>query len=567
MESSDSQGKRFRHGPRSWPSFLPSDSHPLVTTSALICVLLIYTWYSCLGSVHYRAADGSYFYYLSWNYYYIPVPNLCSNIHLNKPLPMPLNYDGSYVDASQYRSIYDLEDSVFCGKRVPKTETYSCQGALPGMKCGGVATIYNMIPGGGEKYLLSYIRSMQRSGYFVDLLVLPTNACQEWSCLIQTSKALNVPLDFNRLAIRTVSRNTTHLDTGDIKYDLFALIGNTKTPAFVGSGHKNIYLNQFPFDGTRVETGRDIMIMNSYHRIIFNSLYTHTWYNAYTKGLFKYMQLKGLFTPIREHVYPPVTLSSTGYTSKELQKVREPWILLTGRFFDGIQGKRHIEAIQVFKLLKNMISGNSKVIEESAEERSTTQVHRSRQDRKHQELQTREYQANSDRTLQNAQLFLVGYQMSGQKAKQYVDSIRQAAKKVDGVHILVNVSSSALKALQQKTSIVWSLTGGLAGNPLEGQHKNNPADAEHFGISVVEAMSAGNIPIVTKKGGLLEIMRNESNQVASSSYEMALKTKLFLTMAEQDMHRRRVWARQTSELFGDNHFYDNMNKIIASTQV
>lgn len=549
-------------GLRSWPSLLPSGASHLFLTAGLMAVLMAYTWYSCLGSVHYRAADGSYFYYLSWNYYYIPVPNLCSNIHLNKPLPMPVNYDGSYTDASQYLSIYDLEDEIFCGKKVPQKESHACEGALPGMKCGGVATIYNVIPGGGEKYLLSYLRSMQLSGYFVDLLVLPTNTCQEWQCLISTAMALNVHLDYNRLGIRTVSRNSTHLDTGDIKYDLFALIGNTKIPAFAGSGKRNMYLNQFPFDGGRVETGRDISIMHSYQRIIFNSEYTHTWYSAYTKGLFRYMQLKGISTPVKGHVYPPVTLSSTGHTSVELRKMREPWILLTGRFFDGIQGKRHLEAIQVFKLLKGMISGNSKLEEEGEERDQSNQVPRSKQDRKHKELQTREYQAHSDTMLQNAQLFLVGYQMSGLKAQKYVDSIKQATKKVKGVHILTNIDSSALKALQQKTSIVWSLTGGLAGNPLQGHRKDNPADAEHFGISVVEAMSAGNIPIVTKKGGLLEIMRNESNQVASSSYEMALKTKLFLTMGEQDMHRRRAWARHTSELFGDNHFHSNMRRII-----
>ena len=59
---------------------------------------------------------------------------------------------------------------------------------------------------------------------------------------------------------------------------------------------------------------------------------------------------------------------------------------------------------------------------------------------------------------------------------------------VGNVKVLVNCGGGELKELLKSISIVWSFTGGV-----NSRKNSNPADAEHFGIAVVEALSAGNV--------------------------------------------------------------------------
>ena len=62
----------------------------------------------------------------------------------------------------------------------------------------------------------------------------------------------------------------------------------------------------------------------------------------------------------------------------------------------------------------------------------------------------------------------------------------------------MNIDAEQPMRLQSRTSIVWSLTGGTGAN-------DNPADAEHL-VLQVEAMGTGNIPILTDRGGLQELV-------------------------------------------------------------
>ena len=63
-----------------------------------------------------------------------------------------------------------------------------------GGKCSAVATIYNMVPGGGEKYLLSLVRALQKMGHHVDILVLLGNGCSTVECVRTTAEAVNVEI-------------------------------------------------------------------------------------------------------------------------------------------------------------------------------------------------------------------------------------------------------------------------------------------------------------------------------------------------------------------------------------
>ena len=112
--------------------------------------------------------------------------------------------------------------------------------------CSAVATPYHLIPGGGEKYLLSIVRAMQKLGEFVDIYVLSKNVCRNKRCAESTAKAVHVNIDWKKANILQVGTNHTHfLIKGNPRYRLFALLGNSAMPMRMAIGEISIFMNQF----------------------------------------------------------------------------------------------------------------------------------------------------------------------------------------------------------------------------------------------------------------------------------------------------------------------------------
>jgi glycosyltransferase involved in cell wall biosynthesis len=93
----------------------------------------------------------------------------------------------------------------------------------------------------------------------------------------------------------------------------------------------------------------------------------------------------------------------------------------------------------------------------------------------------------------------VGGLNSRQQNHDYFAQVRQAGMEL-GADVEANLSRSALKCLYERSSIYWHATG--FGDDTE----RRPELAEHFGISTVEAMAAGCVPVVINKGGQAEIV-------------------------------------------------------------
>ena len=63
-----------------------------------------------------------------------------------------------------------------------------------------VATPYNLIPGGGERYLLSMAKAMQLMGEHVDIIVYPGNSCATVQCVKGTAEAVRVGIGMIKAA-------------------------------------------------------------------------------------------------------------------------------------------------------------------------------------------------------------------------------------------------------------------------------------------------------------------------------------------------------------------------------
>lgn len=149
-------------------------------------------------------------------------------------------------------------------------------------------------------------------------------------------------------------------------------------------------------------------------------------------------------------LFPPVTRFE--------RRAKDPVILNVGRFFPADQGhsKRQLELVTAFRDVV-------------------------------------------DRGHRDWELHLVGG--CDAKGERYLAEVRAAAAGYPVV-IHANAPGAELAELYGRASIYWHASG-LGVDP-----EKEPDVLEHFGISTVEAMSAGAVPVVLGVGGLVETVRH-----------------------------------------------------------
>jgi glycosyltransferase involved in cell wall biosynthesis len=95
----------------------------------------------------------------------------------------------------------------------------------------------------------------------------------------------------------------------------------------------------------------------------------------------------------------------------------------------------------------------------------------------------------------------VGGLTDSTKHKAYFEELSTLAR-ASGSQLVSNMGRAELRNLFERASIFWHAAG-------YGDDENTqPLFAEHFGISTVEAMAAGCVPVAIKKGGQVEIVEH-----------------------------------------------------------
>lgn len=124
------------------------------------------------------------------------------------------------------------------------------------------------------------------------------------------------------------------------------------------------------------------------------------------------------------------------------------------------------------------------------------------------------------------------------------------------IEIISNPNNESLWEYYQKAKIYWHASG--FGEDLE----KNPDRAEHFGISTVEAMGSGAVPIVINAGGQKEIIKNgESGFLWNTEDELIKKTAKII-------HDEALWkemsinAMKRPEEFSIEQFCKKLNALI-----
>ena len=144
-------------------------------------------------------------------------------------------------------------------------------------------------------------------------------------------------------------------------------------------------------------------------------------------------------------------------------------------------------------------------------------------------------------------LVLAGGSLLDPERNNYLHHLKYLAQNLP-VDFVVNPSFSELQSLYSSASIYWHAAG------YEIDENINPENTEHFGITIVEAMSAGLVPVVIKKGGIPEIIIDSQNGFLwQNKNDLISKTQLLIGSLPllQEMSQKSI---ESSHLYSKEIF-------------
>lgn len=135
---------------------------------------------------------------------------------------------------------------------------------------------------------------------------------------------------------------------------------------------------------------------------------------------------------------------------------------------------------------------------------------------------------------------------------KYMQSLKKLALN-SNIDLLINPSFSEIQRLCSIGKIFWSASG---------YDTHEAVQTEHFGITVVEAMSAGAVPIITNLGGHPEIVTNNLNGFLWNTPSELEKITNELIANDSQLDAIGQAAITRSKIFDINHFDTEFLKLI-----
>lgn len=172
---------------------------------------------------------------------------------------------------------------------------------------------------------------------------------------------------------------------------------------------------------------------------------------------------------------------------------------------------------------------------------------------KKQEILINEFKKLYEGGITNWKFVLIGSHLPGDE--DFIEKLKNKIKKYP-ISLLTNISYDELSSYYQKAKIYWHATG--FGEDLD----KYPEKAEHFGISTVEAMGAGVVPVVINAGGQKEIVQDGKNGYLWDSLEDFM-TKTNNLIKDEDLWEKMSKAAiYRSKIFSKDRFCNDLKNII-----
>ena len=224
---------------------------------------------------------------------------------------------------------------------------------------------------------------------------------------------------------------------------------------------------------------------------------------------FTQARVKQIYLKNSKLLYPPIDI--TNFTPA---KIKQNIILSVGRFDNLLNAKRQDILIEAFKKL---------------------------------------YKGNN---LSNWKLVLAGSSLEGESTNSYLSHLKFISKRFP-IDFVINQPFNTIKKLFSVSKIYWHAAG------FGVNEKTDPQSTEHFGMTVVESMAAGLVPIVINKGGLKEIVSQDFDGFLWEKIDQLVsKTQLLIGHPKKFIHMSQN-ARNTSKKYSTQNFKNQFIKIIS----
>ena len=351
-----------------------------------------------------------------------------------------------------------------------------------------VFTPFDLVFGGGEKYILNVALAFFQSGYRT-IVATP----HRYSKNRLDALGAHFGMDLRGIEIKCLSEVGSSVD-------VFVTMGNEFYPPVKPIGKFNIHHCQFPFPD-KSKTTEKVSRLNDIDVVVVNSEFTR-------RNCIESIRNAG-FKDIRVVVVsPPVSDLAVPQNPRRPQQ-----IISVGRFFTGGHTKNQHILIEAFRSV------------------------------------VRDYPEST--------LVLAGGLASGSKNRAYLNRCLELAEGLP-VSFHIDVDSDEIQALISTSSLYWHAAG------FGVDTDSNPELCEHFGITLVEAMGAGVIPIVVGNGGPDEIVDFGVSGFKFQSIDGLLRrTGLVFDLDPQDQQAMRANARRRFEEYQLPNFSGKWNSLFG----
>lgn len=130
-------------------------------------------------------------------------------------------------------------------------------------------------------------------------------------------------------------------------------------------------------------------------------------------------------------------------------------------------------------------------------------------------------------------------------------------ERADGlrVHFHPNAEPDVLVDLYERSALFWHAAGF---------GESRPERHEHFGITTVEAMAYGCVPVVVALGGQLEIVSDRRNGLLWRTVDELVAATAGLMSEPDRVARLRSAAVQDTRIHGKDRFVDSVRRLILA---
>ena len=149
--------------------------------------------------------------------------------------------------------------------------------------------------------------------------------------------------------------------------------------------------------------------------------------------------------------------------------------------------------------------------------------------------------------MKNFTLCLAGGVENKAEHMDYVKSIKKLSENFP-IKVLTNIDWDKLVELFSRSLIFWHASG------MGEDESRHPEKFEHFGITTVEAMASGCIPVVINKGGQAEIIQNGYNGFLFESWDELKEITLKICSGNINFNSIKENAAKSSKKFSSVNF-------------